>query len=556
MADISKNSSIRIEEITLNLDQGEDVLEGKIVKILGINRGELVGYAIVKRAIDSRKKDNILLVYSVNVQIKNLKSYFSPQAQSSAVRKKKALRHKIRLQEPYFYEIQEIPSNNVSRPIVVGTGPSGLFCALVLAEAGLRPLVIDRGGDVDARVKDVGRFFSSGKLNINSNVQFGEGGAGTFSDGKLYTNIKNSRMKYVFDEFIKAGAPQRIATDAHPHIGTDKLRGVVKKIREKIISLKGEVRFHTCLTNIEIENQKVAAAIFDGQEKILVDNLILAIGHSARDTYQMLYDKEIGMKPKSFAVGLRIEHPTELINKSQYGHCCNNPKLSTARYKLVAHLKGKRSVYTFCMCPGGFVVASSSEEGGVVTNGMSECAQDGQNSNSALLVNISPDDFESEHPLAGIEFQRKWERKAFVAGGKNYSAPAQRVGDFLKGEPSKASGEVSSTYEPGVKMTLLDECLPYYVIESIKEALPALDRKIKGFAYPDAVLVGVETRSSSPVRFTRDEFFQSTIAGVYPTGEGAGYAGGIVSSAVDGMKVAESIIKKIRGIGPVKKEKE
>lgn len=533
MKDVPKNNLIRIEEIILTLDEKESTLKEKISKILAIHLNEIMNYFIIKRAVDSRKKENILLVYSVAVEINFPHKKFP---------KKKVIRHKIRIYEPYVYEITKISSPHSLRPIVVGTGPSGLFCALVLAEAGLKPLVVERGADVDKRIEDVNQFFSTGKLNIQSNVQFGEGGAGTFSDGKLYTNIKSSRIKYVFDEFIKAGAPTRIATDAHPHIGTDKLREVVKNVRKKIITLGGEVRFETCLTDIEVENGKIVSAIFNNTEKIAVCDLVMAVGHSARDTYQMLYDKKVEMKPKTFAVGLRIEHPSALINKTQYGNACQNPKLPIARYKLVAHLKDKRSVYTFCMCPGGFVVASSSEEGGLVINGMSECAQDGQNSNSALLVNIFPKDFDSNHPLAGVEFQKKWEKKAFKAGGKNYYAPAQLVGDFLKQISSKNIGNILPTYKPGVLMTSLDNCLPTYVIESIREALPIFNKKIKGFANPDAVLTGIETRSSAPVRFERDESFQSSIAGIYPTGEGAGYAGGIVSSAVDGMKVAESII--------------
>ncbi len=545
MGDIPNKNLIQIEEITLTLDESESTLKEKIAKILGINQREVKNYFITKRAIDSRKKETILLVYALTVEINSPQKYFSKKNQSSPFVKKKTSRHKIRVYEPYVYAIKKISAPNVPpRPIVVGTGPSGLFCALVLAEAGFKPLVVERGADVDTRIKDVDRFFSTGKLDVNSNIQFGEGGAGTFSDGKLYTNIKNSRIKYVFDEFIKAGAPPRIATDAQPHIGTDKLREVVKKIRQKIIALGGEVKFETCLTDIEVEDGKVVVAIFNAKDKEAVCDLVMAVGHSARDTYQILYEKQLAMKPKIFAIGLRIEHPTALINKAQYGSCCRNSKLPTARYKLVAHLKDKRSVYTFCMCPGGFVVASSSEEGGLVTNGMSECAQNGKNSNSALLVNIFPGDFDSDHALAGVDFQRKWERKAFEAGGKNYHAPAQLVGDFLKQRPSKNIKSVTPTYKPGILMTSLDQCLPDYVIESLREALPVLNRKIKGFAHPDAVLTGVETRSSAPVRFTRDESLQSTITGIYPAGEGAGYAGGIVSSAVDGMKVAENIIKK------------
>ena len=538
----SKNDFIRIDEIALTLDQKESILESKIIKILEINVNDIIRHFIIKRAVDSRKKDNILLVYSVGVELKNPQKYLSKKNQSLRSIKKKTLRHKIRLQAPYVYDIQKANMGDELRPVIVGAGPSGLFCALVLAEAGLKPLLIERGVDVPTRVRDIKAFFETGELKLDSNIQFGEGGAGTFSDGKLYTNIKSSRIKYVFDEFIEGGAPPRIATDAHPHIGTDRLRPVIINVRKKLIRLGGEVRFSTTLTDLEIKNGKVVSALFDNKERILVNHLILAMGHSGRDTYEMLYKHKLEMKPKSFAVGLRIEHARELINESQYGSCACNDKLPTARYKLVAHLKDNRSVYTFCMCPGGFVVNSCSEEGMLVVNGMSKFTQKGDNSNSALLVNVLPEDFGSTHPLAGVAFQRHWEHQAFLAGGSNYKAPAQLVGDFLKGKPSTESKSITSTYEPGVKMTSLESCLPDFVIKSIKESIPVFDRKIRGFSQADAVLVGVETRSSAPVRFVRDDSLQSNIRGIYPIGEGAGFAGGIVSSAVDGMKAAESII--------------
>jgi uncharacterized FAD-dependent dehydrogenase len=375
-------------------------------------------------------------------------------------------------------------------------------------------------------------------------MQFGEGGAGTFSDGKLYTLINDPRSKYIFTELIKAGAPKEIAVSATPHIGTDKLRGVIKNIRQEIIKLGGEIRFAACLTDLEIKNNKLEAIILNNKEKIPVDDLLLAIGHSARDTYKMLYDRKLKMTAKAFSIGLRIEHRAEMINKAQYGAFYNHPKLKAARYKLVQHLDNKRPVYTFCMCPGGYVMGATSEEGAVVVNGMSEYAQAGTNSNSALLVPVTPSDFVSDHPLAGIEFQRQWERKAYLAGGSNYSAPAQLVGDFLNGRASKEIKSVKPSYRPGVKMTSLDSCLPNYVLGSIREALPFMDKKIKGFAHPEAVLTGVETRSSAPVRVWRNEKCESNISGIYPAGEGAGYAGGIVSSAIDGLTVAEAIIEK------------
>lgn len=542
MNKLGKNKYLRIEEITLQLNQDETLLADKIVKILHIPKEALLDYVIVKRAVDSRQKNQILWVYSVNVEIKNPQQIMASKV--SSLLAKKRLRHKIKWQEAYQYDIQKVKTQKVSRPVIVGAGPSGLFAALVLAQAGLRPLVFERGGDVDTRVKDVNAFFSKGKLNTNSNVQFGEGGAGTFSDGKLYTNIKSSRLQFIFDAFIQAGAPDSIVTDAHPHIGTDRLRMVVKNLRQKIIDLKGEFRFQTCVTSCEIENDKISALIVNGAERIAVEDVLLAIGHSARDTLEMLYAQKIDMQPKAFAVGVRIEHLAQAINKAQYGASYQHPKLPTARYKLVAHLKNRRSVYTFCMCPGGYVVASSSESQGVVTNGMSTYVQNGENSNSALLVNVLPEDFGSDHPLAGIEFQRRLEQAAFELGGGDYRAPAQLVGDFLQDKPSREMLGVKATYKPGVMMTNLKSCLPAFVFDSLKQALPLLDRKIQGFAHPEALLVGVETRSSSPVRILRDEHFESNIKGVYPLGEGAGYAGGIVSSAVDGMKVAEHIIAK------------
>ena len=539
----SINNLIRIDEIILGLEEDEDILKYKIAEILGIGKKEIISYSVVKRAIDSRNKRKIFFVFSVDAMVKDSEEYF---IKLSLTTPEKIKRHRIRLQAPYVYKIKTIPFNiNNKRPIVVGTGPGGLFAGLLLAKSGLKPLIIERGKDVDARVKDVELFFSQGRLNVNSNIQFGEGGAGTFSDGKLNTLIDNPRKKYIFKVLIAAGAPKEIAADAQPHIGTDKLRQVVKNIRRKIIELGGEVRFETCLTDIEVADNKIAAAILNGQEKIPVDELIIATGHSARDTYAMLHEKNLAISAKPFSMGLRIEHKAETINKSQYGDFYNHPKLPAARYKLVGHLKNNRSVYTFCMCPGGSVVAAASEEGRLATNGMSEYAQAGKNSNSALLVNVLPNDFASDHPLAGIEFQRQWEEKAFLAGGGNYRAPAQLVGDFLENKPSTKIKSVIPTYRPGVALTSLNNCLPDYVINSIREALPLLNRKIKGFAHPDAVLIGVETRSSSPIRIFRDESYQSNIRGVYPVGEGAGYAGGIISAAIDGLAAAEAVVEKL-----------
>ncbi|MBA4337183.1 hypothetical protein C0416_05450 [bacterium] len=523
---------IRIEEISLQLDENDDLLKSKISKILAVNESEILSYTIAKRAIDSRRK-NILFVYSVDVRVKDIKKI-----------KKWDKRHRARIYEPFVYE-EKRAKNTDKKIVVVGSGPCGLFTALLLAKAGLNPLLIERGKDVDSRIKDVDTFSNGGKLNPKSNIQFGEGGAGTFSDGKLYTLINDPRSKYVFEELIKAGAPEEIAYSSTPHVGTDKLRGIVKNLRNEIIRLGGKVRFETCLTDIQVKNGELVGITLNNTEKIPVDELVIAIGHSSRDTYKMLYELGLKMSQKPFAVGVRIEHSAEMINKSQYGENYNNPKLSAARYKLVQHLKDKRPVYTFCMCPGGYTMGATSEENAVVTNGMSEYAEDGQNSNSALLVPITPSDFDSDHPLAGIEFQRKWEHAAFLAGGSDYSAPVQLVGDFLAKRPSKEIKSIKPSYKPGFKPTSLDTCLPDYVIESLRQAIPLLDRKIKGFANPEAVLTGVETRTSSTIRMERDENFQSNIKGIYPAGEGAGHAGGIVSSAIDGLKVAEAIISKL-----------
>ena len=535
-----KADLIRIEEISLKINENENLLKIKIASILNLPEEDIFNIKIIKKAIDSRKKSEIIFVYSVDVEVRD-----------ASLIKEFNTRHRVRIQIPYKYEIKKLPSDLVKelkRPLIVGAGPSGLFAALILAKAGLKPIIIERGEDVDSRIKSVADFFSLRKLNTESNIQFGEGGAGTFSDGKLYTLINDPRSNFIFSELIRAGAPKEIAYSATPHIGTDKLRGVIKNIRERIISLGGEFRFNTCLKDIEIKKGKVISAILKNKERILVDNLILAIGHSARDTYEMLYKKELSITPKAFAIGLRIEHKAEMINKAQYGDYYNNKKLGSARYKLVEHPEGERSTYTFCMCPGGYVMGASSEEGGVVTNGMSHYLQDGKNSNSALLVPVLPSDFNSQNPLAGLEFQRLWEKNAYNLGGSDYSAPAQLVGDFLAGCESREIGKVKATYRPAVKLTSLENCLPSYVISAIKKAIPLMAKKIRGFDNPEAILTGVETRTSSPLKIFRDELCESNIKGLYPAGEGAGYAGGIVSSAIDGLTVAEAIIKKAEAI--------
>jgi len=537
-----KKLAIRLEEVSLDCESLDRILEKKVSKILDVPFEKFLKFEIVKRSVDSRSRSHVNFVYSVDVWLEDPENVLN---KLQKFRKKDLVRHRIRLQEDYVYETFQVDKSKFEkRPVIVGNGPSGLFCALLLARAGLNPLVLERGNDVDRRVEDVERFFKTADLNVNSNIQFGAGGAGTFSDGKLNTLIKNPRIKHIFNELLLAGAPKDIAWQGHPHIGTDKLRGVVKNINKEIVSLGGEIRFGACLTDIKIENAKVMAVIVNDNEEILTDDLVLSIGHSARDTYEMLYEKGVDMERKVFSIGLRIEHRREMINKAQYKDFAKCSALPSARYKLVARAEGFRPVYTFCMCPGGYVVAAASEDGRLVTNGMSEYLQDAENSNSAVLVNVFPEDFESDHVLAGVEFQRKWEKKAFELGGGDFKAPAVLVGDFLNGRRSSKFGNVNPSYEPGVKLGSVDGCLPDYVLGAIRAALPILDRKVKGFAANDAVLTGVETRTTSPVRILRDEFLQSNVKGLYPSGEGAGYAGGIVSSAVDGLRVGEVIVGK------------
>lgn len=538
---------IRVEQISLALEEGENILKNKVAKIMGIKTSQITQLTVAKRAIDSRKKRQMIyFIYSVDVEIENAVTYLKKIEHLPKHLGKLIKHHRVRQHEEHAYEIPKLNKEKIKqRPIIVGTGPSGLFCALLLAKAGCNPILIERGKSVGERMKDIEDFQKGKRLHLNSNVQFGEGGAGTFSDGKLYTLTNNPRIKHVFNEFIAAGAPEEIAWDATPHIGTDKLRNVVKRLRAEIINLGGTVRFETMLTDIKIEDGKVVSAIFNEKEEVPTNDLIIAIGHSARDTYEMLLEKKLNIVQKDFAIGVRIEHSAEMINKSQYDTFYNHPNLPNGRYKLVSHSKENRSVYTFCMCPGGYVVAATSEQNQVVTNGMSEYAQDGENSNSALLVPITTKDFGSDHPLAGVEFQRKIENLAYKAGGNNFCAPIQLVGDFLKGKPSTETKSIKPTYLPGVKPGSLSECLPEYVVTSLKEALPNMDRRINGFAHPEAVLTGVESRSTAPIQMVRDrETLQSNITGIYPTGEGAGYAGGIVSSAVDGLRVGEAILAK------------
>jgi len=435
------------------------------------------------------------------------------------------------------------------RPVVIGSGPAGMFAGVILAQAGMKPIILERGKPVPERQKDVEMFWKLGKLNKNSNVQFGEGGAGTFSDGKLMSGIKKDiYTDKVLKEFVEAGAPEEILYLAKPHIGTDNLAIVVQNIRKKIESLGGEYRFESRFTNFEAKDDKISAIQFIKEENetntLSCDDVILALGHSSRDTFEMLYEKGVNIEQKAFSVGARIEHKQEMINRSQYGKFAAHKALGAADYKLFCHLGNGRGAYTFCMCPGGEVVAAASEEGGVVTNGMSEFARDKENANAALLVGVEKEDFGSKHPLAGMYFQRKIEERAFELGGKSYKAPAQLVGDFLQGKSSDKKGSVNPTYSCGVIFSDISTIYPKYITETMRAAIKDFDRKLKGFACSDAVITAAETRSSSPIRIIRDENFESSVKGLYPCGEGAGYAGGIMSAAVDGIKTALKIIEK------------
>ncbi len=526
---------ISIQQITLPITHSEKDLQNKIAEILWLK--EVLEFVITKRAIDSRKKNQMIFyVYSVTIEIENEEEVLKNKSV-----KQHTKHHRIEIKEPYIYEIPKVWKEKKVRPIIVWTGPSGLFSALILSKAGLKPLVIERGEDVDSRVETVQEFSDNWKLNTESNIQFWEGGAWTFSDWKLNTLITNPKIKYIFNELVKAGAPEEILWNAKPHIGTDKLRDAVKNIRKEIIENWWEIRFNTKLTDIKIKDNKIESVILNSKEEIKTNELVLAIGHSARDTYKMLFDKKLDIEQKPFSIWVRIEHKSEMINYVQYKNFYKD--LCPASYKLVSHSEKNRSVYTFCMCPWGYVMPSSSQEWCLVTNGMSEFKQDWENSNSALLVNVGPKDFDSDHPLAWIEFQEKWEKKAFELWGSNYHAPVQLVWDFLSKRTSEKIKTTNPSYKPGIKLVSLDDCLPDFVAKSLREAIPKMNNKISGFSSPAAVLTWVETRSSSPVRIIRDkETLQSNILWIYPTGEGAGYAWGIISSAVDWLRVGEAII--------------
>ena len=519
---------IEVRDVRLALD-GD--LKTACAKKLRVPVGDVLEAALLRRSVDARRKDDVHFTVTAAVSLRRGEEKFSPYTPWTPPR------------------VEVLKKKPALRPVVCGAGPAGLFAALTLARAGAEPILLERGSAVDERKADVEKFYQTRALDTESNIQFGEGGAGAFSDGKLNTGTHDTRIGFVLAEFAAHGAPEHITYDAKPHIGTDVLVEVVQSLRREVIARGGEVRFGTRLTGLRMENSRLAAvrAVQNGEEtEIPCTQLLLAIGHSARDTFEMLHAAGIPMEPKPFSMGVRIEHPQRLIDESQYGPFAGRPGLPAADYKLNVHLPDGGSAYTFCMCPGGQVVASASETGGVVTNGMSNAARDGENANAALLVTLNPEDFPDKSTLGGMYWQRELERAAFRAGGENYHAPAQLVGDFLAHRPSEGAGAVAPTYQPGVRYCDLHDVLPERITSVLEQALPELDRRLHGFARADAVMTAPETRSSSPVRIVRGADRQSAAAGLYPCGEGAGYAGGIMSAAVDGMLSAEALIAALK----------
>jgi hypothetical protein len=537
---------LRLTELKLPLGHEAAALAAAIAERLGLAVYELVDWTVVRRAHDARRKSAILMVYSVDVAVRNEAQVLARLGGDTRVRPAPDTEYRFGARAP------EPPPG--PRPLVIGAGPCGLFAGLILAQMGLRPIILDRGKVVRERTKDTWGLWRRGVLDPESNVQFGEGGAGTFSDGKLHSQIKDPRHlgRKALTEFVRAGAPPEILTEARPHIGTFRLVTMVESLRATIEALGGEYRFQSRVEDLDIAisadgSRRVRGVVLEGGEHIAADHVVLAVGHSARDTFQMLYDRGVHVEAKPFSIGFRIEHPQSLIDRARFGPCAGHPDLGAAEYALAHHCSNGRSVYSFCMCPGGTVVAATSETGRVVTNGMSQYSRKERNANSGIVVGITPADYPG-HPLAGVALQRHWESRAFVAGGETYAAPSQRVGDFLAGRPSTELGAVIPSYRPGVRPTDLSTCLPNYAIAAIREALPAFGNQIPGFDAPDAVLTGVETRTSSPVRITRGRDFESlNTLGLYPAGEGAGYAGGILSAAVDGIEVAEAVARSLVG---------
>lgn len=529
---------IRVSGLSAPLDMRPGDYGALAAKALRRAPRDILSCRLYRRSVDARKRDDVHFTVSLDITIRG--------DEAAAIRRNPHIRAEI-VTPAVPAEIRQRSLSGAPRPIVAGCGPAGLFAALWLARAGLRPILLERGKQADARERDVAAFRAGGALNEESNVQFGEGGAGMFSDGKLNSGIKDPRCRAVLEALAAAGAPEEILWEARPHVGTDKLTKAVVGIRNEIIALGGEARFETKLTGLIVRDGALCAVrtrTAAGLENELpCEQLILAVGHSARDTFETLHALGVPMIAKPFSIGARVEHPQTLVNAAQYGRFAAHPALGAADYRLSEHLKNGRGAYTFCMCPGGEVIAAASERGGVVTNGMSRYARDGENANAALLVDVQPTDFASDSPLAGVAFQREWERSAFRAGGGDYRAPAQRMEDFLAGRASARLGSVRASYTPGVTPADLRACLPAFAVESMREACAIFGRRLRGYDAPDAVLTGVETRSSSPVRIPRGEDGQSVgLRGLYPCGEGAGYAGGILSSAVDGVRQAENVL--------------
>lgn len=523
---------IRISQIKLPAAHTKEQLEQKIKKVL--HNVPVQNYQIFKRSLDARKKDQISYVYTVDVEIEKEPEFLKRNKKPGI---SKAVKNE--------YHIPVCKKEAPVRPVVIGMGPAGLFAALILAEAGLKPVLLERGKPVEERVKDVDAFWETGTLNPESNVQFGEGGAGTFSDGKLNTAVKDKfgRNRFVLETFVRHGAPEEILYDGKPHIGTDLLCKVVANMRMAIQEAGGTIRFESKVTDIQTEENRLSALVVNETEVLPCETAVFAVGHSARDTFEMLYGKKLFMTPKSFAIGVRVEHPRQKIDESQYGKAARDGKLPTASYKLTYRASNGRSVYSFCMCPGGFVVNASSEQGRLTVNGMSNHDRMADNSNSAIIASITPEDFGTKHPLAGVEFQRKWEEKAYKAG--NGRIPVQKLADFKKNRPSESFGTIYPNTKGKTSFANIRNCLPDEISEAIIESMDAFEKKIKGFSDGDTVLSGIEARTSSPVRMERDETLQGSISGIYPCGEGAGYAGGITSAAMDGIKTAEQLIENL-----------
>ncbi|WP_066739030.1 NAD(P)/FAD-dependent oxidoreductase [Cupriavidus sp. D384] len=531
---------LRLSEVKLPLDHVESDLEAAVrshLDQIGVKGDGLVGFTVFRRAHDARKRDDIKLTYIIDIEVKD---------EAAAVKRMQRKPNWSVTPDMTYHFVARAPEGGPkSRPVVIGLGPCGLLAGLLLAQMGYRPIILERGKEVRERTKDTFGLWRKSVLNPESNVQFGEGGAGTFSDGKLYSQIKDPKHygRKVLEEFVRAGAPEDILYKARPHIGTFRLVSMVEKMRAEMLELGAEIRFETRVDDIDIDNGQVRGLKLSNGDYLPCDHVVLAVGHSARDTFHMLHDRGVFMEAKPFSLGFRIEHPQGLINRSRFGKFAGNKLLGAADYKVVHHASNGRAVYSFCMCPGGTVVAAASEPGRLVTNGMSQYYRAERNANAGIVVGITPEEDFPGGPLAGIAFQRKWEERAFELGGSDYRAPGQLVGDFIAGRASTSLGSVEPSYKPGVTPTDLSTSLPDYIINAIREALPEIDKKIAGFAMHDAVLTGVETRTSSPLRIrrNRDDYQSINVRGLYPAGEGAGYAGGIYSAAIDGIEVAEAV---------------